>query len=863
MKSLYPIVIFFTITISTVRSQTINTICGGYLGDGASATAIGIHPNNQVFDAKGNLYIADPDKHIVRKLSKTGVYSTVAGNGILGYSGDGGPAIFAQLKSPYNIAIDTQGNLYIADSYDCRIRKVSVDGIITTVAGNGIRGYSGDNVQATSSELSGPTAVAVDNKGNIFIADLSNERIRKVDNNGIITTVAGNGTQGTTIYDNGDGGPATLATFGYPIGIAVDDAGELFITDVGHSNIRKVSTDGIISTVAGSKYGTAGFGGDGGLATNALFNWIGGNVTLDKAGNMYIPDSYNYRVRKVDNNGIVTTIAGNGTYGYNGEGILATNAEMINPTGIALDKEGAIYISNNFRIQKINASNIINTIAGNGTGGYNGDGIQASASQLYQPYSVSTDFSGNMYVNDNNSRVRKIDRNGVISTIAGNGTPGYSGDGGLAINAQLSFIWSVFPDKAGNIYIADFGNQRIRKIDKNGIITTIAGNGTRGFSGDGGLATNAQLNSPVSVVVDAIGNLYVADRDNNRIRKINTDGIITTIAGDGNLGFTGDDGPAILSELNTPIAITIDTGENLLITDLGNSRVRKIDKNGIITTIAGNGNINYSGDGGPAISAGLNAQYVAVDSLGNFFIADGINGRIRKVDPNGIITTIAGSGSTYGDGGSALNAQVQDPNSVNVDASGNIFLTDFVNHRIREISTGVLALNPFNFSVAKKDDNAFMTWKVIDETGIENFAVQRSTDGKLFKTIQVVNATNNKTYDYTDTNAVRLNSKTVFYRIQIDNKDGKQTYSKVESVNFETGSFTFNIFPNPAKAVVYLKGTDLKLFTISDLSGKILISQKFPDTNTSIDITRLSKGLYIIKAWNSKGVVHSEKFIVE
>ena len=343
------------------------------------------------------------------------VDTAVAGTGTRGFSGDGGPATDAQLNGPFGVALDNEGNLYIVDKDGQRIRKVDSSGIITTVAGTGTAGFSGDGGPATSAQLSGPRAVALDGAGNLYIADTENHRIRKVDTAGTITTVAGTGTRGFS----GDGGSATSAGLNRPSGVAVDGAGNLYLADKNNHRIRKVDASGTITTVAGT--GDEGFSGDGGPATSALLNrpWA---IALDRAGNLYITDIRNIRIRKVDTSGTITTVAGTGTAGFSGDGGPATNAQLSSPMGVALDGAGNLYI-----------------------------------------------------VDNRNIRIRKVDTGGTITTVAGTGAFGFSGDGGPATSAQLSGPRAVALDGAGNLYIAEFGNRRIRKVDTSGTITTVAG----------------------------------------------------------------------------------------------------------------------------------------------------------------------------------------------------------------------------------------------------------------------------------------------------------------------------------------------------------------------------------------------------
>jgi hypothetical protein len=351
--------------------------------------------------------------------------------------------------------------------------------------------------------------------------------------------------------------------------------------------------------------------------------------------------------------GYISTIAGNGTYGFSGDGGPATSAEFRNPYGVAVDTSGNLYISETggHRIRKVTASTgIITTVAGNGyrdqsgDGGYSGDGGAATSAELNEPWRVVVDSAGNLYIADTgNFRIRKVTAStGIITTVAGNGTQGFSGDGGLATSAELTLPYGVTVDTAGNIYFTDSG--RIRKVAvSTGIITTVAGNGTRGFSGDGGPATSAEFNNTADVAVDASGNLYIADAQNNCIRKVTAStGIITTVAGNGTQGFSGDGGPATSAALYNPEGLTVDSIGNLYIADLANNRIRMVAAStGIITTVAGDGTYAFSGDGGLATSAELRKpMHVKLDTSGNLYILDAGNYRVRAVGAPQVTPTI-------------------------------------------------------------------------------------------------------------------------------------------------------------------------------------------------------------------------------
>jgi trimeric autotransporter adhesin len=636
-------------------------------------------PASVAMDTAGNVYLSSDN--CVFRLDQRGILTRVAGNSRGGYSGDGGPATNAQLQNPQGVAVDSSGNLYVADLGNNRVRKVTPAGTISTVAGGGAFGV-GDGGPATSAKVPYPSGVAVDTAGNLYIADYGDSRIRKVTPAGIISTAAGTGTAGYS----GDGGPAISRQLFSPSGVAVDNAGNLYITDWGNSRVRKVTPTGDISTVAGN--GAEGYSGDGGPATSAELHLPIG-VAVDNSGNLYVADNQNNRIRKVTPTGIISTIAGTGSQGYSGDGGPATSAQLNFPNGVAADNSGNLYIADygNDRVRKVTPAGIISTVTGNGTAGYSGDGGPATSAQLYVPNSVAVDNSGNLYITDyGNGRVRKVTPAGIISTIAGNGTSGYSGDGGPATSAQFYSTDGVVVDNSGNLYIADVGNNRVRKVTPAGIISAIAGNGTFGYSGDGGPATSAQLNAPNALAVDNSGNLYITDNGNSRVRKVTPAGIISTVAGNGSQGYSGDGGPATSAQLLQPRGVTVDKSGNLYIADSFNGRIRKVTPAGIISTVAGNGSKGYSGDGGPAISAQLYLpNSVAVDNSGNLYMSDYGNSGVRKVTPAGIISTIAGNGTAgySGDGGPATSAQLTSPNGVAVDSAGNLYIADLDNDSIR------------------------------------------------------------------------------------------------------------------------------------------------------------------------------------
>jgi uncharacterized protein YjdB len=338
-----------------------------------------------------------------------------------------------------------------------------------------------------------------------------------------------------------------------------------------------------ISTYAGT--GTLGFSGDGGAASSAQFSYPYA-VAVTSAGTVYVADQVNNRIRKITSTGIISTIAGNGTYGNTGDGGAATAATLANPQGVAVDAAGNVYVADygNNRIRKISTTGIITNFAGSGTGV---DGGAATAADVYHPSAVAVDASGNVYIAETgNNRVRKVNTSGIISTVAGTGVSGFSGDGGSATAAKLSSPFGVSTDASGNVYIADLGNNRIRKVS-GGVISTVAGTGVAGFSGDGGAATSAAINTPYGMTLDASGNMYICDYNNFRIRRVSSTGVISTIAGTGTATYGGDGGLATLADLNRPTGIAVDASGNIYIADNNNQRVRKLCVLPVSGTITG------------------------------------------------------------------------------------------------------------------------------------------------------------------------------------------------------------------------------------------------------------------------------------
>ena len=624
-------------------TQTVTQVAGnnacGYSGDGGPATSASVsNPQGVALDGNNNLYIADEGNNVIRRVDHgTGIITTVAGTGSYGYTGDGGAATSAELYFPYGVALDGNGNLYIATYGDSRVRAVNEQaspqtlcgvtiqpGAIQTVAGTGTAGYNGDSIAATSAEINDPLSVAVDGAGDLYISDRFNNRIRRVDaSTGIITTIAGTGTQGFS----GDGGLATQAEITQPEGVSLDSNGNIFFSDLGGSGrVRSVTlATGDINTVVAQssddvavdpsdnvylarvgfiqEYASStltdvvgnyqefwDFYGDGEVPAAARLDgpW---DIASDPAGDLFIADPGNQRVRRVDHtSGLISTFAGGGTATPSSGP--ATSANILSPKGLAFDATGNLYFSDGeLRVLRVDTSGNITIAAGTSTSGYNGDGIAASGAELSVPYDVAVDAAGNLYIADiANYRVRAVNEQatpatlfgvtiqpGDIATVAGDGTPGSTGNGGLATSASL-YPPAIAFDAAGNLYIVDTDSSSIRRVDHTtNIITAFAGNGTAAYGGDGGAATSASLHGPNGVAFDAAGNLYIADTGNERIRVVNAStGNITTLAGNGTMGFSGDGGPAISASFNAPLRIGFDGSGFLYVGDASNNRVRRV-----------------------------------------------------------------------------------------------------------------------------------------------------------------------------------------------------------------------------------------------------------------------------------------------
>jgi len=704
--------------------RVITTVAGTdwlFPGDGRPAKDApigGVGGLDVAVDSAGNYYVCDADNYMVFRVTPDGIIHSFAGNGINFSSGDGGLAVNAALFIPTAVATDRAGNVYIAE-YASRVRKVTPDGIISVFAGTGVDGFAGDNGPATQAQLDTPSGLATDNAGNVYISDSGNNRIRKVSPSGIITTIAGTGVAGST----GEGVSATSAQLNVPSRIAVDSQGNIYFIEKDARGIRKIDSRGVISTFAGGALDIS----EGIPALKAGMLPLA--VSTDAAGNVYLLDLFLGALRKVDTKGIINTVAGGGFQsGFSGDGGKALNAVFHLGTGpaVAVDAAGVIYVADdgNSRIRRVTPDGNIDTVTGNGLYRFSGDGGPASSATLNAPFGITGDSAGNLFVTELVAdHIRRIAPDGTISVYAGKSGGGRfsDGDGGPAKSAGLIFpqYMTIGPD--GSLVFAASANCVIRSINASGIISTIAGNGSCDYSGDGGLPLKASLAGPSGVAFDTVGELVITDTYNHRIRAVLTNGNIFTIAGDGTAGFSGDNGSSLKARINTPGAVRIYNG-GIYFADTANHRIRRIDVATLtITTVAGNGTKGYSGDGGKATLASLNfPQSMNFDAAGNMYIADTRNAVVRKVDPSGIISTFAGTNpiELMGDGGLASNAGIGAPSDIFIDQAGVIYIVDEFFNRVRAlpVSRPAFQLSTSNLAFTAPAGSAALDQR-IDVTG--------------------------------------------------------------------------------------------------------------------------------------------------
>jgi sugar lactone lactonase YvrE len=639
--------------------------------DGSVAEARFNHPMDVATDSQGNLYVADANNHIVRKISVTGEVTTLAGSPGSKGSADG-TGSGARFNNPSGIAVDGAGNVYVADTGNHTIRLITPSGVVSLLAGSAGTAGVADG-RGGSAQFSSPQGVTADASGNVFVADTGNHAIRRVTPDGTVTTFAG-----LAGHMGGSDGVGSAAGFSFPRGIVADKSGNLFVADIGNSVIRKITPDATVSTFVGRVQVAAWVDGTG---SAALF-YAPLGLAIDGSGNIYVTDKFSFAVRIVTAAGVVTTLAGSpGSEGsVDGTG---SSARFNYPSGIAVDATGTVYIadSDNNMIRKMTTGGVVTTLAGVAPSVGSNDGT-GGAAQFNQPEDVATDGAGNVYVADTqNNTIRKMTPGGMVTTLAGlAGNPG-SADGSGS-NARFCGPQGVAADAVGNVYVADSGNQTIRKITPEGLVTTLAGSPGLTGSADGS-GSEARFNIPNNVGVDAAGNVYVADSNNYTIRKISPDGTVSTLAGSPGVGgYSNDTGSN--ARFGYLARIAVDDAGNIYVTEAFTNGIRKVTPGGVVTAFAGS--IALGSSDGTASSARFDYPTgLAADRFGNIYVADRDNHTIRKITADGVVTTLAGLTGVAGDrDGSGSHASFNMIVGIAVDSGGNLYVVDFDDNVVRK-----------------------------------------------------------------------------------------------------------------------------------------------------------------------------------
>ncbi len=846
----------------------VSTVAGiGIAGaiDGISTAASFNVPSGVAVDALGNLYVADRNNHKIRKITPLGVVSTLAGSGVVGAIDGVGTA--ASFNDPIGVAVDATGNVYVVDRGNHKIRKISTSGLVSTFAGSGVIGASDGIGSEASFNL--PFGITIDLVGNLFVADTFNNKIRKITSNGLVSTFAIGITYPRSVAVDAQGmvyvtdasniikkvsgagvvssfagngvagaidGVGTAASFNVPIGVAVDALGNLYVADRNNHKIRKITPLGVVSTLAGS--GVAG--AIDGVGTAASFNQPSG-VAVDTSGNLYVADMLNHKIRKITVTGYFIeaalppglsfnmtngVISGTPTTAMTAAiyTITACNAFGNSSTSIKLSFVDKL-ISISYPSPKNYAIGIAipplsPTIVGRNYE-YPFTTIKTLAS-FNSPLGVVIDANHNIYtISFSGCKIMKIAPTGIVSTFAGSGVPG-SNDG-IGTAASFNFPQGIAIDLAGNLYVADSGNHKIRKVTPSGLVSTLAGSGVVGAAD--GIGTVASFYYPQGVTVDLNGIVYVADFGNNIIRKITPSGVVSTLAGSGVAGAANGSGTA--ASFNHPTGVTVDRdGYYLYVCDSYNNKIRKITNTGYVTSYAGSGN-QGSSDGYGSSASFNQLKFLKIDCLGNVYVADSSNNVIRKIVQTaniniGLVSTVS----------TQLGQGFNSPTDVAVDGIGSLYVSDFNNGAIKRI------VPPYIITPCLPLGLNFDT-----NTGIISGTPTEATPATTYT---VTTTYNGNPYIFNE-----VSSTTIVI----------STYSALGIDDFSKNNI--KLYPNPTNAVLNLSvngGIIIDKITILDITGKIHLEQT--ENLSTINLEKLAKGVYILTAY-AGDKKYQEKFIKE
>jgi sugar lactone lactonase YvrE len=735
-------------------------------------------PYGTAVDSNGNVYVADLGNNTIRKITPAGVVTTLAGTPGTHGSTDGTGAA-ARFNTPVGIAVDSTGNVYVSDEANETIRKITPAGVVTTLAGTVGVGGTVDGT-GTAAQFSSPAGIGIDGAGNLYVADQTDDTIRKVTPSGVVTTIAG--AVSSVGFTDGAG---TVARFHSPYGVCADASGNVYVADTGNYTIRMITPSGTVSTIAGTAKVSGSANGTGAAARfDAPVD-----VAVDGSGNVYVADENGDAcIRMITPGGVVTTLAGHaGLTGFaDGTG---TNAEFDGPFGVCVDAGGNVYVGDsvNNEIRKIAPGGVVTTLAGTSGGGYvDGTG---SAARLNWTTGVAVDGSGNVYVADSdNDEIRKITPGGVVTTLAG--SPGNAGSAdGTGSSAQFNYPFGLTVDGSGNVFVTDTANDTIRKVTPGGVVSTVAGTPLMAGSANG-TGSAALFSIPIGIAVDGNGNLYVSEQGNQTIRMITPAGVVTTLAG--TAGSPGSaDGTGAAARFDLPAGLVLDGSGNLYVADATNAEIRKVAPGGVVTTIAGAAQSGGSSDGTGSAAHFYFPVGIGIDSSNNLYVADANNDLIRKVTPAGVVTTLAGTpaifGNTDGTGPSAL---FNNPEGLAVDSLGNVYVGDTANCTIRK---GSLSGAPQIITQPTAQFTAV--------GGNATFSVSAAGGSALsyqwnFNGAAIAGATSSS---YTVTNAQASNAGT--YTVTITDADGSITSNGV-SLTVNSGVATTRLINISTRAMV-------------------------------------------------------------